>query len=379
MTDRPPRPLRDLPDATAPHLLDALTASIADAMYVIDHEGRLTYVNPACVTLLGYDDEAQLLGRPSHATFHHHHPDGTPFPERDCPLLRARSAGETVRIEEDWFFRADGTTLPVACSSAPVEVAGRRGAVVVFRDVTARRAAEEAARREEAERAQAQEVRASRARLMEAGDAERRRLGRDLHDGAQQRLVHVVIDLQRARSRLAEGDPAIELLDAALTQTRAAIADLRELAAGLDPSILTNKGLRAAVESLTARSPFAVTVDIPDRRFARAVETTAYFVIAEALTNAAKHAGARAASVRVEASEDALTIDVHDDGRGGADIASGSGLRGLADRLAAVDGVLEVDGGPGVARGGGGTHIHAELPLSAGSQDATAGAGGASS
>jgi signal transduction histidine kinase len=253
--------------------------------------------------------------------------------------------------------------VPVACSSAPVEVGGRRGAVVVFRDVTARRAAEEAARREEAERAHAQEVRASRARLMEAGDAERRRLGRDLHDGAQQRLVHVVIDLQRARSRLTDGDPAVELLDAALTQTRAAIADLRELAAGLDPSILTNKGLRAAVESLTARSPFAVRIDIPDRRFPRHVETTAYFVIAEALTNVAKHARANAASVRVAPDGDVLEIDVRDDGVGGADIAAGTGLRGLSDRLAAVDGRLEVDGGPDVARGGGGTHVHAELPL----------------
>jgi PAS domain S-box-containing protein len=332
-------------------VLTAFVESIADAIYAVDEDGRVQFVNRAGLALLGYEDETELLGAPSHATIHHHHVDGTPFPEADCPLLRPRVTGEIVRVEEDWFIRRDGSFVPVAYSSAPVATERGRGAIVVFQDITERRAAQEALVRERA-------VHASRARIVEATLEERRRLGRDLHDGAQQRLVNVALGVQLAARREADAETR-ELLDGALAETQAAIAELRELAAGLHPSVLTHRGLRGALESLTARAPVPVTLDVPDARFAPLVEATAYFVAAEALTNIAKHAGATEARVRVATEDSTLLIDVSDDGRGGADAASGgSGLSGLSDRVAALDGTLTIDSPPGA-----GTHLCARLPL----------------
>jgi PAS domain S-box-containing protein len=336
-------------------VLAAFVESIADAIYAVDPDGRVQFVNRAGLALLGYEAEEQLLGAPSHATIHHHRPDGTPFPEDACPLLRPRVTGEVVRVEEDWFIRADGTFVPVAYSSAPVPTAdGRRGAIVVFQDITERRAAQDALVRERA-------VHASRARIVEATLAERQRLGRDLHDGAQQRLVNVALGVQLAARAVPEDDAATRgLLDGALAETQAALGELRELAAGLHPSVLTHKGLRGALESLTARAPVPVALDVPDARFPELVEATAYFVAAEALANVAKHAGAREAHVRIAIEDDRLVVAVADDGRGGADPARGSGLAGLADRVAALDGTLEVD-----SPAGGGTRLRAVLPVPA--------------
>jgi PAS domain S-box-containing protein len=334
-------------------VLAAFVESIADAIYAVDPDGRVQFVNRAGLALLGYDDEAQLLGEPSHATIHHHHPDGTPFPEDACPLLRPRVTGEVVRVEEDWFVRADGAFVPVAYSSAPVPTAGgRRGAIVVFQDITERRAAQDALVRERA-------VRASRARIVEATLDERRRLGRDLHDGAQQRLVNIALGVQLAARAVADPE-AHELLDGALAETQAAIADLRELAAGLHPSVLTHRGLRGALESLTARAPLPVALDVGDARFGELVEATAYFVAAEALANVAKHADATEARVRIATEDDTLVVEVSDDGRGGAGVGAsgGSGLAGLADRVAALDGTLAVESPPG-----GGTRLRAVLPV----------------
>ncbi|HEY4094212.1 MAG TPA: PAS domain S-box protein [Baekduia sp.] len=333
-------------------VLAALLQSVADAVYAVDPEGRVRYVNPAGLAILGYDDEAELLGRPSHATIHHTHRDGTPFPEDDCPLLLPRITGETVRVDEDWFVRRDGTFVPVAYSSAPVALEHGRGAVIVFQDIAERRRAEQ-------ERTRAEALHASRARIVEATLEERRRLGRDLHDGAQQHLVNVAMTLQLAARRADEGELQ-HLLDGALAETRQAIAELRELAAGLHPSVLTNRGLRGAVESLTARAPLPVALDLPEGRFAPTIEATAYFVVAEALANVGKHAGATEASVRIAVDGDHLDVTVADDGRGGAsaDAGGGSGLAGLADRVAAVDGTLAIDSPPG-----GGTRVRASLPL----------------
>lgn len=203
-------------------------------------------------------------------------------------------------------------------------------------------------------RAQLEEVRASRARIVEAADAERRRVERDLHDGAQQRLVALAIRLQVAR----ETTPEVSgLLDEATTELETAIGEVRGLARGLHPTILTEAGLGAAVDTLAERTPIVVTVDIPETRFAPQVEATAYFVIAEALTNVARYAAATEARVSVEAAEHRLAVTVSDDGRG-ADPAAGSGLRGLADRLAAAGGSLTV-----TSPSGGGTTVRAELPL----------------
>jgi signal transduction histidine kinase len=207
------------------------------------------------------------------------------------------------------------------------------------------------------------EVRASRARIVAAGDAERRRVERDLHDGAQQRLVSLTLALRLARTRLGDdADPAVRRsLDQASEEARAALAELRELARGIHPQILTSAGLHAAVESLAARSSAAVSVDIdPDARFEPAVEAIAYFVVSESLANIAKHAEAASVLVRAGWEGGALTLEVVDDGRGGADPLAGSGLRGLLDRVSAVDGTLEVISPPG-----GGTRVVARIPAAA--------------
>jgi len=335
-------------------LLAALLESTVEGVYAVDGEGRVLFANSAALAALGYGNEDELLGRDSHATIHYRRPDGTPFPESDCPLLRPRSSGEPVRVEEDWFVRRDGTFVPVAYSSAPVMVDRARGAVVVFRDLTDRHLAE-------AERRRAEAIHASRARLVEAELEERRRLGRDLHDGAQQRLVNVIVALQRVGQHVPD-DEARRLVADAVAETQQAIADLRDLGSGLHPSVLSHRGLRAAVSSLTARTPVPVALDLPAARFPAMIEGTAYFVVAEALANVAKHAQASEASVSIVVEGDRLVVEVRDDGRGGAtlDRARGSGLAGLEDRVAAVGGTLVVE-----SPAGAGTRLIASLPLAA--------------
>ena len=220
-------------------------------------------------------------------------------------------------------------------------------------------------------RAQLEEVRASRTRIVEAADAERRRIERDLHDGAQQRLVALALRLQVAKETTVG---AAALLDEATAELRAAVGEVRGLARGVHPAILTEAGLRAAVEALAERTPLPVTVDIPDQRFPAQVETTAYFIVAEAVTNVARHAGASHAQVAASVTGARLVITVTDDGAGGADPAAGSGLRGLSDRVAAAGGSLAVTSPPG-----GGTALRAELPLEpalAGDERAAGSAGG---
>jgi PAS domain S-box-containing protein len=348
--------------STPPDVLQALLGSLADAIYLVDHDGRVRFANHAALAILGYPED-ELLGRPSHATIHFRRPDGRPCPEAECPLLRPRVTGETVRVEDDWFVRRDGTMVPVSYSSAPVATPGGRGAVVVFRDTTERRAWERAERREAAERARAEELQASRARILAATDAERRRLGRDIHDGAQQRLMNVAIGIQQGIAHLDDGPRATGLLTDALAEARTAIAELRELAAGIHPAILTHRGLHAAVASLTARSPLPTRFTVPDRRYPAETEAAAYFTIAEALANVAKHAGASRVDIDVreeDGPEPRLTIGVRDDGRGGADVAAGTGLQGLLDRVGAAGGTLAV-----TSPAGAGTTLTAELPLPA--------------
>ncbi len=214
-------------------------------------------------------------------------------------------------------------------------------------------------RLEAALRARVEELRTSRARLVQAGDAERRRLERDLHDGAQQRLVSLALSLRLARGRVEE-DPAEagELLDEAMAELEQATAELRELARGIHPAVLSDRGLRAAVEALAGRSPVPVELAaLPEERLPAEVEAAAYFVVAEGLTNVARYAEADRASVAIARQNGALDVEVRDDGRGGADMDGGSGLRGLADRVAVLDGALEVDSPPGA-----GTRLAARIP-----------------
>jgi signal transduction histidine kinase len=207
-----------------------------------------------------------------------------------------------------------------------------------------------------------EQLAASRARIVQAGYDERRRLGRDLHDGAQQELVGAVMSLKLAQRRLAR-DPgeAAELLDEALAHMETGIRELRELAAGIHPSILTDRGLGAALEALAARSSIPVELDeVPPQRLPGPVETSAYFVVAEALTNAAKYAGCSYVRVGVRVEEGALTVEVVDDGIGGANPSGGSGLRGLADRVNALGGRFEIE-----SPAGGGTTVRARIALAA--------------
>jgi len=201
---------------------------------------------------------------------------------------------------------------------------------------------------------------ASRSRLVEVGDAERQRLERNLHDGAQQRLVSVALGLGMVASRL-ESDPAgaRDLLTAAQADLTRGLDELRELARGIHPAVLTERGLGPALDALAARAPVPVELTaVPDERLEPRVEAAMYYVVAESITNVAKYAHASGATVSIDRSNGAATVIVADDGVGGADPAGGSGLRGLAARVEALNGRLDVASPPG-----GGTRITAEIPF----------------
>jgi signal transduction histidine kinase len=208
-------------------------------------------------------------------------------------------------------------------------------------------------------RARVEELQTSRARLVEVSIGERRRLERDLHDGAQQRLVALSLQLSLAQRKVdSEPATAARLLEASRGELQTALEELRELARGIHPAILTDRGLGAAIEALAERAPLPVDLDrMPEDRLPAAVEAAAYFVVAESLTNVAKYSSAQHASVRVGRENGFAVVEVSDDGVGGADPTAGTGLRGLADRLAALDGRLEVHSPPG-----GGTVIRANIP-----------------
>jgi signal transduction histidine kinase len=210
-------------------------------------------------------------------------------------------------------------------------------------------------------RARVEEVRASRSRLVEVGWRQRRRLERDLHDGAQQRLVSLALTLRMARDRLgADGGDAARLLDRSREELDLALSELRELARGIHPAVLADRGLSAAVGALADRAPLPVEVrEVPPERLPEYIELTAYFVISEALTNITKYAAANRAWVSVTQRNGRLLLEVGDDGVGGADVGRGTGLRGLADRLDAIEGRLYVESEPGR-----GTTVRATMPSS---------------
>jgi signal transduction histidine kinase len=202
------------------------------------------------------------------------------------------------------------------------------------------------------------EVTRSRARLVDAFELERRRIERDLHDGAQQRLIALTVALGMARLDLPSDSAAAAHVSAAHEQAKQALTELRELSRGVHPQVLTDRGLPAAVADAAGRSPVVVDVDVAlPRRLPGTVEVTAYFAVCEALANVAKHSQATRASVRGRLMDDVLVVEIHDDGVGGADPAAGGGLTGLADRIAVVDGRLLLSSPPG-----GPTLLRMELP-----------------
>ena len=287
---------------------------------------------------------------------------------------RVQRSGRTVRIDDyggldDELARRLREVGIRSAVGAPIVVAGRLWGAVIAADARPYHLPADAEQRIStfaqlitdalANTDAREQLAASRARILKAGDEERRRLGRDLHDGAQQQLVSAVISLQLAQKRWSDRGRARQLVDDALEHAQAAIGDLRELAAGIHPSVLTDRGLHAALETLGSRAPVPVELvtQLPDR-LPMSVETTAYFLVAEALTNVGKYARASRASVTVRVAGDELDIEVLDDGVGGANPAAGSGLRGLADRVAALQGTLDVASPPGR-----GTRIHARIAL----------------
>ena len=206
-----------------------------------------------------------------------------------------------------------------------------------------------------------EELTESRSRVLAATLAERRRIERDLHDGAQQRLVSLAMELGMAKEKMAtDPDGARKLVEEAHGEAKRALADIRDLVRGIHPAVLSDRGLDAAISALADRCPVPVEVDVElDGRPSEALETTAYFVVAETLANVAKHSGASEARVAVwRVPQDRLVVEVVDDGKGGADPEAGTGLTGLADRLAALDGRLFVE-----SPAGGPTRVRAELPL----------------
>jgi PAS domain S-box-containing protein len=239
-------------------------------------------------------------------------------------------------------------------SGAPIRMLG------TAQDITERKLYEaELHRLNDELNARLEDLAASRSRIVTAGDVARRRLERNLHDGAQQRLVGLSLSLRLALERLDE-DPAAarELLTEVADELAVALEELRELARGLHPAVLTERGLAAAVESVASRSPIPVEiVETPPERLTEPIEAAAYYLIAEALTNAARHAQATSVQVRVAQTRDSVVVQVHDDGVGGANAESGSGLRGLADRVEALGGRLDLRSPVGA-----GTTMRAEIP-----------------
>jgi signal transduction histidine kinase len=237
----------------------------------------------------------------------------------------------------------NGTEFPVELTITRIAVPGQPTFTGYLRDITDRKEAEA-------------ELRASRARLVEVADAERRRIQRNLHDGAQQRLTAVLLSLGLLRE---QPEKRYALLDVAINELAAGLQELRELASGLHPAVLSERGLVAALEALTLRTPLPVELAaLPDRALPEQVEAAAYYVVAEALANVQKHAGAKTAVVRATTGERGLVVEVTDDGVGGADVA-GEGLRGLADRVEALGGRLTL-----TSPAGAGTRLVARIPLS---------------
>jgi PAS domain S-box-containing protein len=320
--------------------LRAMLEASLDAVVTMDAGGRVTGWNDAAEAMFGYSSEeaagrdmAGLIVPPALRAAHRR------------GLTRYVATGRPVVLDrrlELTGMRRDGSEFPVELTITRISLPGPPTFTGYLRDITARTLAD-------------QELRASRARLVAVADAERRRIQRNLHDGAQQRLTSALLSLGRIR---ASSNEHAALLEQAIEELAVGLEDIRELASGLHPSMLAERGLVAALEALVLRAPVPVELRaLPDRRLPDQVEAAVYYVVAEALANVHKHAGAQRVVVIVTADARRVTAVVGDDGVGGADV-EGGGLRGLADRVQALDGTLGLDSPPG-----GGTRLHAEIPL----------------
>jgi PAS domain S-box-containing protein len=285
------------------------------------------------------------------------HPDDREPVDRE--IKAAIAAGRPFQLEYRILHADGGVRWVLERGVKTVDRDGVEWLDGIIFDITERRAAEQLRVENEMEALRVAELEASRARIIAAADDARRRIERDLHDGAQQRLLVASLQLLAAERAVRKNTDVMPLLRVARAELDAGMAELRELARGIHPTLLTMRGLIPAVEALTNRS--AVPVELHDeleRRLEPAVETALYYTVAEALTNVDRYASATRATVRVRRDGDAVEVEIEDDGRGGADRTRGSGLRGLEDRLGTVGGVLEVASPPG-----GGTQLRARVPL----------------
>jgi PAS domain S-box-containing protein len=322
----------------------AVLSSALDCIITIDSENRILEFNPAAERTFGYRAE-DVLGRdmtdlliPPPLREHHRRSLQGQLEQ----LGRGRLVGAQVELTGR---RASGEVFPIELAVTRIDTDDQPLFTAFVRDITERKRTDE-------------ELRRSRARIVNAGDEARRRLERNLHDGAQQRLVSLSLSLRLARS-LSQRDPAAaeEILESAGQELSQALEELRELARGIHPAILTDRGLGPALEALATRAPLPVELEeVPDQPLPAPIEAAAYYVVAEALTNVAKYANAKRATVRVMRAGGQATIEVSDDGVGGADPLSGTGLRGLADRVEALDGTLAV------RSNGAGTRVSAVIP-----------------
>jgi PAS domain S-box-containing protein len=330
--------------------LRAVLAAALDAVVIADAGGVVLEFNPAACATFGYPRDqavgrqlAELIIPPD---LRERHRQGL------AHYLHTEKPSMLDRRIEISGMRADGSVFPVELTITRIAVAGSPVFAGYVRDLSERHRAQE-------------ELRASRHRLAEAAMAERQRLEHDLHDGAQQRLIALGAALNRARTALPnEPARAAEILDGALASLDEAAIELRNLARGIHPSSLTRHGLAAALADIARRSPVELSMGtLPTSRFPASVEATAYFVVSEALTNVARHAGTNRARVTLTITdlvtgEPALEVMVADDGAGGASVTNGTGLQGLADRVAFLDGAFDV-----VSPEGGGTRVRARIPL----------------
>jgi len=323
--------------------LNAIANNAPSLLCLIDADGVMTDrgANIAFERTLEYDPE-EIGGQVFWETF----VDPSEADDVRTAVIGV-AAGEAPAERDNTWMTKTGKLLSMAWTCTPLpRIDERTLFLVTALDITERKRADD-------------ELRASRTRLVRAEETARRGLERNLHDGAQQRLVALSVALRLVESRL-DTDPeaARELLTGAQTELAQALGELRELARGIHPAVLTDRGLRAALETLAARAPFPVELEVPSDRLSADVEAAAYYVVAESLTNVARYARAASARVTVGRLDGSLVVTVTDDGVGGADPDHGTGLRGLADRVAVLEGTLEVDSPPR-----GGTTIRAELPL----------------
>jgi len=342
-------------------LLRSLMATVPGAIYRSAwHAGhRLELITDEIERISGYPAD-NFIASSRRTLLSIIHPEDQ---ERVMREVATASDDERPFAQEYRIVRADGAVRWVLDRGQLVSgFGGRLWMDGVIFDITERREAEEALRRREIEAARTAELRASRARIVAAADAARRKIERDLHDGAQQRLVTLALDVQVARNRLrAAPDSAGPFLDRLAAELSDASAELRELARGIHPAVLTERGLIPAVEALARRAPVPVELHAGAfQRLSPTLEITAYFTVSEALTNVAKYARATHATVRLAHEDGALVIEVHDDGVGGARAGVGSGLSGLADRVGACDGTLSIE-----SPAGAGTLVRAVLPVQA--------------